>query len=155
MIQRDFFTRLERDEVVILDAAAWMNARRNFGANRRIGIQCGGEGVSSPAFKKNFASVDRMTGRKIKDIRFFHFSPSRGTKLAKNVVLGRDTLQIEQKMPFTTGRTVVAGAKRFLFSGPEILEEILHFGRRKDEITLEHRAGGSQKSGPCNRQFTV
>ena len=34
VVQRDFFSRLERDEFVILDAAAWMKARRNFGANR-------------------------------------------------------------------------------------------------------------------------
>ncbi len=64
-------------------------------------------------------------------------------------------MQIKQKMPFATGRAVVAGAKRFLFSGPEILQEILHFGRRKDEITLQHHTGCSQQSGPRNRQIPL
>ena len=56
-------------------------------------------------------------------------------------------------MPFATGRAVVAGAKRFLFSGPKILEEILHFGRRKDEITLEHRRRRFVTARPAQRSI--
>jgi len=78
-------------------------------------------------------------------------TPSRRTEFAKGIVLGRDTLEVQQKVTFTFAGATVARRKL----AAAVIDQVMNLTRAEDEIAWKNLLACLQQGATRSAQFLL
>ncbi len=149
--------RVSRRAVYIITvrySAVWIQARREFGKQIRVGSHRDRDGVGDPALQKCLATRNTRRGPELDRARtMISLAPARRAEFAESVVFARQPLEIKKQVLLLFPGPAVAYGEGSGVGQRGIIEQVLHSGRSKYQIRGQHVCRCRQETATGGVQF--